>query len=253
MTSITQQPWSEAERQLRIDLAAAFRIAVTWDMHEGICNHFTARLPGEQVFLLNHHGLHWREVTAGNLIRIVPGSNELAQQDDDDKVAYHIHAPVYRRRPDINCVLHTHMPYATALCMLDRGRLDMGLQTATMFHDRIAYDDDYPASVAAAGEAEGERLADALANRDVLFMRNHGILVAGHSVGAAMHDIYYLERACRMQWIARAYAEPKAMIPQAALEAQKVVHARWGDRYKIEHFEALKRLLDKDEPDYRDM
>jgi len=242
--------WSEAEAAVRRDLAAAFRLAVQWDMSEGICNHFTARLPDAGGFLLNHGGLHWREVTASNLVRIVPGSNELALQDDDDKVAYHIHEPIYRTRPEIGCVLHTHMPYATALCMLDRGRLAMALQTATMFHDRIAYDDDYPASVAAAGQAEGERLAEALGGRDVLFMRSHGILVCGHSVAAAVHDIYYLEKACRMQWLAAAYGGATALIPELALERQKAVHARWGDRYKIEHFEALKRLLDRDEPDY---
>jgi len=243
-------PWSEAEGRVRRDLAAAFRLAAQWGMDEGICNHFTARLPDGAGFLLNHYGLHWREVTVSNLIRIVPGSNELAQQDDDDKVAYHIHEPVYRRRADVGCVLHTHMPYATALCMRDRGRLDMALQTATQFHDRIAYDDSYPASVAAAGESEGERLADVLGDRDVLFMRSHGILVCGRSVGAAVHDLYYLEKACRMQWLAAAYGGADALIPEAALERQKAVHARWGDRYKLAHFEALKRLLDRDEPDY---
>lgn len=241
---------ADSEESIRRDLAAAFRLAVQWDMAEGICNHFTARLPDGAGFLLNGHGLHWREVSASNLLRIVPGSNELALQDDDDKVAYHIHAPVYRRRSDIGCVLHTHMPYATALCMKDGGRLAMALQTATLFHDRIAYDDSYPASVAAAGEAEGERLADALGERDILFMRSHGILVCGASVAAAVHDLYYLERACRMQWLAAAYGGADALIPQEALERQKVVHARWGDRYKIEHFEALKRLLDRNEPDY---
>ncbi len=241
---------ADSEERLRRDLAAAFRLAVQWDMAEGICNHFTARLPGNAGFLLNRHGLHWREVSASNLVRIVPGSNELALQDDDDKVAYHIHAPVYRRRPEIGCVLHTHMPYATALCMKDGGRLAMALQTATLFHDRIAYDDSYPASVAAAGANEGERLADALAERDVLFMRSHGILVCGATVAAAVHDLYYLERACRMQWLAAAYGGADALIPQDALERQKAVHARWGNRYKIEHFEALKRLLDRDEPDY---
>ena len=241
---------ADSEERLRRDLAAAFRLAVQWDMAEGICNHFTARLPGNAGFLLNRHGLHWREVSASNLVRIVPGSNELAMQDDDDKVAYHIHAPVYRRRPEIGCVLHTHMPYATALCMKDGGRLAMALQTATLFHDRIAYDDSYPASVAAAGANEGERLADALAERDVLFMRSHGILVCGATVAAAVHDLYYLERACRMQWLAAAYGGADALIPQDALERQKAVHARWGNRYKIEHFEALKRLLDRDEPDY---
>ena len=128
------------------------------------------------------------------------------------------HEPVYRRRADVNCVLHTHMPYATALCMPDKGRLDMALQTSTLFHDRIAYDDDYPASVAAAGRSEGERLADALGDRDVLFMRSHGILVCGRSVGAAMYDIYYLEKVCRMQWLAAAYGGASAFIPEEALE-----------------------------------
>ena len=83
-------------------------------------------------------------------------------------------------------------------------------------------------------------------------MRSHGILVCGASVAAAVHDLYYLEKACRMQWLAAAYGGAPALIPDEALERQKAVHARWGDRYKLEHFAALRRMLDRDEPDYAD-
>ena len=61
---------SAADRQARIDLAAAFRLAVRMDLHEGVCNHFTLMLPDGKRFLLNPYGLHWSEVSASNLLAL---------------------------------------------------------------------------------------------------------------------------------------------------------------------------------------
>jgi ribulose-5-phosphate 4-epimerase/fuculose-1-phosphate aldolase len=247
----TNRTPSEAERALRVDLAACFRLAVRHDLHEGICNHFTARVD-ERRFLVNPYGLHWSEITASTLSLVDGPSGTVVGGGEAERVAYHIHWPVYRDRPDVRCILHTHMPYATAIAMLDGGRLAMGEQVALRFHGRIAYDDEFPGPVGTQGEAEGDRLARTLGDKSVLFMRNHGILVAAATPGVAFDDLYYLERCCRKQWLAAAYGARLAPIGPEVADATRSWFGPAYDVYKEDHFAAQKRLLDRREPDYRD-
>ena len=237
--------------QIREDLAAAFRLAVRFDLHEGICNHFTART-GPDSFLLNPEGLHWSEITAGCLDLMHGSGPDSGAVGDEDLVAYHIHWPVYRARPEVMCVLHTHMPYATGLTMIRGGRLALGEQKALRFNGRIAYDDEYPGPVATQGEGEGKRLARVLGNKEVLFAKNHGVVVVGRSIGQAFDDLYYLERCCRKQWIAQGYGSPLDPITSDVADATRQLIGRSYDKYKDQHFAALRRMLDRDEPNYRD-
>jgi ribulose-5-phosphate 4-epimerase/fuculose-1-phosphate aldolase len=237
------------ERDLRVDLAATFRLAVRFDLHEGICNHFTARVD-EHHFLVNPYGLHWSEITASNLSLVDGRTGRVVGGGEAERVAFQIHWPVYRDRADVRCILHTHMPYATAITMLDGGRLAMGEQVALRFHGRIAYDDEYPGPVGTQGEAEGDRLARTLGDKSVLFMRNHGVLAAASEVGVAFDDLYYLERCCRKQWMAAQYRQPLAPIAPEVAEASSTWFGSSYDIYKRTHFAAMKRLLARDEPDY---
>ncbi len=237
------------EARLRLDLAAVFRLAVMFDLHEGICNHLTARIDNDR-FLVNPYGLHWSEITASNLSLVDGRTGQVVGGGEAERVAYHIHWPVYRDRPDVRCVLHTHMPYATALTMIEGGRLAMADQVALRFHGRVAYDDEYPGPVGTQGEAEGDRLARTLGAKAVLFMRNHGILVAGAGVAEAFDDLYYLERCCRKQWLAQQYGRPLAIIAPEIADGTKVWFGPAYDVYKRTHFDALKRVLDRDQPDY---
>jgi ribulose-5-phosphate 4-epimerase/fuculose-1-phosphate aldolase len=247
----TNRTPSEAERALRVDLAACFRLAVRHDLHEGICNHFTARVD-ERRFLVNPYGLHWSEITASRLSLVDGPSGTVVGGGEAERVAYHIHWPVYRDRPDVRCILHTHMPYATAITMLDGGRLAMGEQVALRFHGRIAYDDEFPGPVGTQGEAEGDRLARTLGDKSVLFMRNHGILVAAATLGVAFDELYYLERCCKKQWLASAYGARLAPIAPEVADATRSWFGPSFDVYKEDHFAAQKRVLDRQEPDYRD-
>lgn len=239
----------DTEAALRADLAASFRLALRFDLHEGICNHFTARLD-EHRFLVNPHGLHWSEITASNLSLVDGRTGRVIGGGEAERVAYHIHWPVYRDRADVRCILHTHMPYATALTLIDRGRLEMADQVALRFNGRIAYDDEYPGPVGTQGEAEGDRLARTLGDKSVLFMRSHGILVAAASVGVAFDDLYYLERCCKKQWLAAGYGRPLAVIAPEIAETTKAWFGPSYDVYKEDHFAALKRVLGRDEPDF---
>jgi len=237
-----------AERQARIDLAAAFRLAVRMDLHEGVCNHFTLMLPDERRFLLNAYGLHWSEVTASNLLVLDPDGTVLEGEGEAEKTAFYIHSRIHFANRRAACVLHTHMPYATALTLTVPGRLEMVEQNALRFADDIAYDDQYNGLVV--DDAEGDRLARVLGDRRALFLANHGVIVVGKSVAEAFDALYYLERACRLQVLARATGLPlRAVRPEVVRDTYRMILAD-TPKYAGAHFEALKRLLDREQPDY---
>src|SRR3954470_1443407 len=160
-----------AERAARVDLAAAFRLAVRLDLHEGVCNHFSLMLPGRERFLLNRYGLHWSEVTASNLLALDGAGRVLEGEGEFEKTAFYIHSRIHLTNARAACVLHTHMPYASALTLLEDGRLEMVEQNALRFYDDIAYDDTYNGLVVDRGE--GDRLAQALGTKRVMFLANH--------------------------------------------------------------------------------
>ncbi len=240
-----------AERAVRVDLAAAFRLAVRLDLHEGVCNHFSAML-GSQRFLLNRYGLHWSEVTASNLLALDAKGRLLEGEGEYEKTAFYIHSRIHLAHPRAACVLHTHMPYATSLTLLENGRLEMVEQNALRFHDDIAYDDVYNGLVV--DEAEGDRLARALGAKRVLFLANHGVIVVGATVAEAFDALYYLERACRLQVLARSMmANSGGKFRAVRAEVVRTAYAMMRDdasKYAGAHFDALKRILEHEEPGY---
>ncbi len=236
------------ERAARIDLAAAFRLAVRMDLHEGVCNHFSLMLPDGKRFLLNRYGLHWSEVTASNLLALDADGNILEGEGEFEKTAFYIHSRIHLANPRAACVLHTHMPYATTLTLIDNGRLEMVEQNALRFHEDIAYDDTYNGLVV--DNAEGDRLARVLGRRRVLFLANHGVIVVGPTVAEAFDSLYYLERACRLQVLARSMgAKLKAVRAEVVRETYRMILAD-APKYAGAHFGALKRILDLEEPGY---
>jgi len=248
-----------AERAARLDLAAAFRLAVRFELHEGVCNHFSAMLadqegkrseksPHKARFLLNRYGLHWSEVAASNLLALDAAGNVLEGEGEIEKTAFYIHSRIHLAHPRAMCVLHTHMPYATTLTLLEGGRLEMVEQNALRFHDDIAYDETYNGLVVDA--AEGDRLARVLGTKRVLFLANHGVIVVGASVAEAFDALYYLERACRLQVLARAMGgKLRAVRGEVVREACRMMLAD-APKYADAHFSALKRILDREEPGY---
>jgi ribulose-5-phosphate 4-epimerase/fuculose-1-phosphate aldolase len=240
------------ERAARADLAAAFRMAVRLDLHEGVCNHFSVMLPDGRKFLLNRYGLHWSEVSASNLLALDADGKVLEGEGEFEKTAFYIHSRIHVAHPRAACVLHTHMPHATALTLLEGGRLEMVEQNALRFHDDIAYDDTYNGLVV--DTAEGDRLARVLGSKRVLFLANHGVIVVGPSVAEAFDLMYYLERACRLQVLARSVVansggKLRAVRPEVVRETCRMMRAD-ALQYANAHFGALKRILDREEPGY---
>src|SRR5262249_19636098 len=174
--------------QARIDLTTALRAAARHGLNEGVCNHFSMAVPGrEELFLVNPQGLHWSEITPSDLVMADGDGNVIEGKLPVEASAFHIHGRIHAGNRRAAGVLHTHMPYATALTSIQGGCIEMCTQNAFRYWDRIAYDEDY--SGVALNSAEGDRMCRALGNKDILFLRNHGIIVTGRSVARAYDDL----------------------------------------------------------------
>ena len=151
-----------------------------------------------------------------------------------------IHAAAHRITGQA-VVLHTHMPYATALTLTTERALDpCSSQGAMRFHGRIGVDADY--NGLALDRAEGERIAHSMQGKDVAFLGNHGVIVAGSTVAHAYDDLYYLERACLHQVLAMSTGRPLARVSETL--SAHVASQIQGEREQSElFFEALRRML----------
>ncbi len=243
---------SDEIRQARIDLAAAYRLAYMHGLSEGICNHLTLTVPGEpDKFLLISHGTHWSEVTASNLLLVTLDGEILEGEGTVEDTAFYIHAPIHRLRPDLRCIMHTHQTHTLALAMVEGGVIEPINQNALRYYGRVAYDDDYAGL--AFDAAEGERLAAAMQDKSILMMGNHGVLVGAASVARAYDEIYYLERTAAAQILAMSTGRPLKQIPKEICESTaRQMMADNMHRFANDHFTALKRVLDRDQPDYRE-
>ena len=234
------------EIEARMDLTAALRSASRLNLGEGICNHFSLALPGAPGhFLINPQGLHWSEITPGDLVVVDAQGRKLSGKHSVEPTAFFIHSAIHRGRANAACVMHTHMPHATALTAIQGGRLEWASQNALKFYNRCAYDEQY--NGLALDEAEGERMCARMKEADVLFLGNHGILVCGPTVHATFDDLYYLERACMLQVLAMGTGKPLRLVSEAVAEKT----GRQMNEESIQaqlHLAALKRLLDRDEP-----
>lgn len=239
---------------VREDLTAAFRWAAKLGFHEGTCNHFSAALPDRPgCYLINPFGRHFSEICASDLL-VVDSEGRVVQGDGEVEVtAFHIHSEIHRARPDAHCLLHTHMPYATAIASLDRGRLLMCHQNATRFYGRIAYDDDTTEAfqgLALSGN-EGARMVRALGNNSALLLKSHGPLVIGASVAEAFDDLYYLERAAQNQILAASMNQKLAEIDHDIASRTATDFKLYAQAAARAHLDALQRLLDKEDPAWR--
>jgi ribulose-5-phosphate 4-epimerase/fuculose-1-phosphate aldolase len=232
---------SQVVQGLRADLALALRAAAHHGLAEGVCNHFSVELPDASGrFLLNPRGLLWSEVQADDIVMVDAHGHKLAGRHEIEPTAMFIHAAVHRIAAKA-CVLHTHMPNATALTLTTERALDTCLsQSAMRFHGRIAIDAHY--NGLALDASEGERIARAMHGADVAFLGNHGVVVCGARMAHAYDDLYYLERASELQ--VRAQSTGRPLRPVAPDMAARVAAQGKGELLQAElFFEALRRTL----------
>jgi len=221
----------EARSQARVDLAASLRLAVYHELEEGIDNHFTVTMPDyDDRYLVLPFGLHWSEARASDMMVFNEAGDTLEGEGEVELSAQCIHAPIHRitgRR----VVFHTHQNWALAL---------------------NAYDDHYYGT--ADTLEEGERLAALIGDKQVVFMRNHGILVAVDTIAKASRMLHMLERVCRAQIRAMSTGQKLLPISQPVIDQVQAPdeHDRHRGRRDELYFDAMKRVLDRDMPGYAD-
>lgn len=225
---VAQEEW-----QLRCELAAAYRLFAQLGWHELIYNHLTVRVPGTQHFLINPFGLMYREVRASQLVKIdLEGRKVEPSPWEVNPAGFIVHSAVHAARADAHCVMHTHTTAGQVVACQQGGLLDLSFNS--MFYaGRVAYHDFEGITL---DREECERLAADLGDRNVMILRNHGLLVCGPSIGDAFAEHYMLQRACEVQVAAQAtgalLVQPRRDIAERAA-AQYDRTARQGNQNRL--------------------
>ena len=225
-----RQAMDEVEWQLRCELAAAYRLFAQLGWHELIYNHLTARVPGTEHFLINPFGLMYREITASKLVKIdLEGRKVEPSAWNVNPAGFIVHGAVHAARPDAQCVMHTHTTAGQVVSCQAEGLLPLSFN-AMFYAGRVAYHDFEGITLE---REECARLAADLGDRNVMVLRNHGLLVCGRSIGDAFAEHYMLQRACEVQVAAQAtgaaLVQPRREIAEHAA-AQYDRTARKGDQ-----------------------
>ena len=231
------------EAQARDVLAAAHRIAAYDGLAEGTWNHFSLMLDASRM-LITPADRHWSLMDARSLV-LAAGEDDARTRGLQFLIGYRIHQPLHRVRPDAACVLHAHPPYATALSLLDEPALVPASQMSVAFAGRTAYNDRY--DLIGGADGQGERIAAALGDNDVLLLRGHGVIVVGATVQEAYLDLYTFELACRSQMLAMstgAPLRPMGAIEVAELTASGPSHKQEAVQEARRHFTAMRELVD---------
>lgn len=239
------------ETQIRIDLAAAIRLSRRNDWHEGVANHFSAAASADgRKFLVNPRWVHWSRVKASDLVLCdADDPSTMERPDAPDPSAWSIHSALHRNLPQARVALHIHPPYATALAGLKDPVIKPIDQVTARFHNRLAYDLSFGGIATA--EEEGERISQAIGEKRAVMMGNHGVTTLDDTVAEAWDALYHLERAAKT--LVLAYSTGQALSVMGDNLAEETA-AEW-ETYKdaeFAHFEEMKRILDREEPDYKD-
>jgi ribulose-5-phosphate 4-epimerase/fuculose-1-phosphate aldolase len=238
----------EEFRGSRVDLAAVLRWSARLGYQQGVCNHYSFLLPDqEELFLVNPEGFFWSEITASSLLVCDLEGNIVEGSGTVERTAFCLHAPIHRHNKAARAVLHTHTPYATALCLIENGRLEPVNMVGFQFHGKVAYDEDHQGE--AQSTSEGDREVSILGDNNILMMRNHGPMVVGRTIASAFDRLYYLEEVCKRQILAMSTNRPLQQVSPHVVRQLSEDDAL-SDDYAQKHLTAIKRVLDREEPEY---
>ena len=246
---VTEAPMTEAERKARVELAAAYRIFDMLGWVEMIFNHITVRVPGPEVrFLINPFGLHYREVTASNLVLIdIQGNPVRETKWPVNNAGFVIHSAIHAAIPQAHCVMHTHTTTGVAVACLQEGLSPHNFYGA-MLVGRVAYHEFEGVTVEA---AEKERLVRDIGDKPAVILRNHGLLAWGPSVPQAFLMLWTLQRACDVQITASGAGAVHPIRPEVF--EQTVREGGPAEKRTCDDtFAALQRKLDSIDPSYRE-
>jgi ribulose-5-phosphate 4-epimerase/fuculose-1-phosphate aldolase len=249
-TESVRQRVSKEEWDLRVNLAAAYQIAAQLRWTDLIYTHFSARLPGEDQFLINPYGLMFDEITASTLIKIDHAGKVI---DDPLDLGYNeagfvIHGCVHEARPEAVCVLHTHTRAGIGVSAMKCGLLPISQHAMRVYGEITYHDFEGPAL----DMSERARLVKDLGPTSrAMILRNHGLLSLGSSVREAFEFMYYLDCACQAQVDAMAGGMDNVL--RMSKEAEIASHKSFNRPNRLgatKDWPALLRMLERRGIDY---
>jgi ribulose-5-phosphate 4-epimerase/fuculose-1-phosphate aldolase len=242
--------FDEVERDTRLNLAAAFRLASHLGWNDGLGNHITARLASApDTFLMNPRRLGWHEITASALIKLnLAGPNDREAESLVGPAGLNFHRAILHARPDMACVLHTHSKPGVIIAALQDG-LEIFDQTGCMLFGDIA---QHAFEGYASENAEATRIVADLGDKRAMIMWNHGLLTVGKTIGEAFLYMKRLIWACDLQRELMATGGAIRSIPKEALETirQQMKEKRGNQPYGGQEWEMYRRMADKLDPSY---
>ena len=242
---------SDEEWQMRVDLAAAYRLFSVYRWDDLVFTHITARVPGgDEHFLINPYGMMFEEITASSLVKIdLEGNIILDNGYPINPAGFVIHSAVHSARPDIGCVMHAHTPNSIAVSAQKDGLLPISQQSMFVL-SALGY---HGYEGVALEEEEKPRLIADLGSNLFLLLKNHGMLTVGSTVAAAFLAMYTLESACRIQLLAQSGGSELIPIPDQIIAGARAQQERvtLGLGAGL-GWPALLRKLDRLDPSFRD-
>jgi ribulose-5-phosphate 4-epimerase/fuculose-1-phosphate aldolase len=240
---------SAEEWQLRVDLAACYRLVALYGWSDLVFTHISARIPGpEHQFLINPYGLMFDEITASSLVKVDQQCNKLIESPFPvNPAGFVIHSAIHDARLDVGCVLHTHSRAGVAVSAQRCGVQPIS-QQSTFVLASLGY---HAYEGIAVREDEKARLQSDLANNKYLVLRNHGLLTVGTTVPDAFLAMYTFENTCRIQIDAQAggelvFFDPRIM--EGLAQARQTATLGQGPNIA---WPALLRKLDRIDPSYQ--
>jgi ribulose-5-phosphate 4-epimerase/fuculose-1-phosphate aldolase len=242
---------SDVEWQLRVDLAACYRIIAMHGWDDLVFTHISARVPGpDEHFLINPYGMLFEEITASSLVKVdLAGEKVLSSPDPINPAGFVIHSAIHEARHDVGCVLHTHSKAGVAVSVQANGLLPIS-QVSLFPYATLAY---HAYEGVALNEEEKPRLVADLGDKHALILRNHGLLTTGVTIADAFLMMYVLETACQTQLLAQSGGSELIQVPQAIVDgiqaqAEQVTRGLGGALV----WPALLRKLDRRDSSFRD-
>ena len=243
---------AQTEQELRVQLAACYRIFDYMGWTELIYNHITVKLPGdEHHFLINPYGLHYSEVKASNLVKVDIDGNIVEETDYAvNPAGIVIHTAIHAARSDVVCIAHTHTDAGMAVACSKEGLRNDNFYSA-LLHNRVAYHDFEGITLM---DDEKPRLVANLGDKNMLILRNHGLLACGRSIAEAFQSIWAMQRACEVQVAGDSTGKP--MIPVGddvlARTEQLMTMQSMGQPIGDLEFAALTRIVEKIDPSFKE-
>jgi len=242
---MTQDEW-----QVRVDLAAAYRLVAHYGWDDLIFTHLSARVPGpEHHFLINPYGRLFSEITASSLVKVDEDGN-VVDPDESKSVnpaGFTIHSAVHMSREDAGAVIHLHYAPGVAVSAQEEGLLPLS-QTAMLVRGHIAW---HEYEGVALDLDERERLIRDLGDKNILMLRNHGTLTLGQNVAEAFIWSHFLVRACEIQVQALSAGKDLHMPSQQAIETT-LEQSQGLPQVGQFAWPALLRMLDNQDPSYKE-